>query len=204
MEFDDIFNSKGNEYISTLYTIQDKKSGKYKIEIEVPYLHIENGLNNEINKQINDVFINKILQIINSSEVYTTLKIDYATSINENIVSLAVRCILKEGSNAQRTIIKTYNFNLETNKLVEITELIPEEKRASVQGTIDKEIEKKVKKENTIVAEGYNVYRRNPESDIYILENAKEFFIKDNVLYIIYSYGNSSYTSEIDLIMTKI
>ena len=48
------------------------------------------------------------------------------------------------------------------------------------------------------------MYRRNPESSIYILENATEFFVKDGIVYIIYSYGNSSFTSEMDLIIDKI
>lgn len=48
------------------------------------------------------------------------------------------------------------------------------------------------------------MYRRDENSEIYILENATEFYVKDNILYIIYSYGNNNYTSKTDLIITTI
>ena len=77
-------------------------------------------------------------------------------------------------------------------------------KREEIQQQINKKIQVAIKKENTIIEQGYKVYRRNPESSIYILENATEFFVKDGIVYIIYSYGNSSFTSEMDLIIDKI
>ena len=66
------------------------------------------------------------------------------------------------------------------------------------------EVKKEIKKENTIADQGYNVYRRDANSEIYRLENATEFYIKNNIMYIIYCYGNNSYTSEVDLIITKV
>lgn len=204
MKFKDIFNNEENEKVKTMYHIEQEESGEYTVRANIPYVHISNEIDNRINKEINDIFVNEILHVINEDNIYTVLTIDFTTSINKNIISLAIRCMLKEGNNAQRTIIKTYNYNLDTNQEIDILELIPEEKRESLQEQIDKKIQGEIKKEQTIIDQGFNVYRRDPDSDIYILENATEFYVKDNVLYIIYSYGNNSYTGELDLIITKI
>lgn len=204
MKFGELFNNEENEYVGTLYDIEEETSGKYNIKIHIPYIYINNDIDNKINKEINDIFAHKLLQIINEAEKYTILKIDYASNVNENIMSLAIRCVLKEGNNAQRTIIKTYNYDLETLQEVNIIDVISEEKVPEIQSQINAKIEKQIKKEETIAQQGYSVYRRDKNSEIYILENATEFYIKNNILYIIYSYGNSNYTSEIDLIINKI
>lgn len=203
-EFSELFNNEENELIKTLYYIVEEKSGEYKIQANIPYIVTQSQIDNKVNKEINDLFVNLLLQTINESENYTILNIDYTTSVSENILSLAIKCVLKKGSNAQRTIIKTYNYDIENQKELEIMEVIPTEKQPSIQNQINQEIEKQIKKEETIAKQYPNIYRRNKESDIYILENATEFYIKNNVLYIIYSYGNNNYTSEIDLIINKI
>lgn len=204
MQFSRKFTSQGNEYVSTLYHIEETDTGKYEIEANIPYSHISPEIDNAINKEINDIFITKLLQIYNTSQTHSIFKIDYTVAINNNILSLVIKCILKEGNNAQRTIIKTYNYNIENNQKIDILELIAEEKREEIQNKINQKIQKQIEKENTIIGQGYNVYRRDPDSDIYILENATEFYVEDNILYIIYSYGNNNYTSEIDLIINKI
>jgi len=204
MEFSELFNNTENEYVGTLYNIQDEQSGKYKIEAQIPYVFIQKDIDTKINKEVSDLFVNELLKIMNESEKYTILKIDYATSVSKNIVSLAIKCVLKEGNNAQRTIIKTYNYDMENQKEIGIMDVVPTEKKDSIQNLINQEIEKQIKKEETIAKQGYNIYRRNKDSEIYTLKNSTEFFIKDEILYIIYSYGNNSYTSEIDLIINKI
>ena len=204
MEFNSMFNNQENEYVSTLYHIEEEKSGKYEIEAYIPYVHVSNEIDNKVNKEINDIFVNKLIQIYSESTTYNILKVYYSSSINDNILSIAIKCILKEGINAQRTIIKTYNYDIENNEEVKITNLISENYKESLQKKINDKIKNSIKKDNTIASQGYNIYKRNENSDIYILENAKEFYIKDNILYIIYSYGNNNYTSEIDLIIDKI
>lgn len=204
MKFNERFNNQGNEYVSTLYHIYEEETGKYKVEADIPYIHIIDEIDIEVNKEINDIFVTKLLQVVRTSQVFTRLTIDYAVNINSNVLSLIIRCTLKEGNNAQRTIIKTYNYNIETNQKVEILELIPEERREIIQNKINQEIQNKINRENTIVSQGYPVYRRNPESDIYKLINATEFYIENDILYIIYSYGNNNFTSEVDLIINKV
>lgn len=201
--FNTMFNNEENEYVSKMYYIKEK-STKYEIEASIPYIQNPDSIANEINTEINNIFINKLLQVYNQSQSYTIIKMDYATTVNGNIVSLMIKFAIKEDQNAQRTIIKTYNYNIEENKMVAITDLIPEEEKENVQTQIREKIQSKIKREEAIVAQGYSVYRRNANSEIYILENATEFYIDNNILYIIYSYGNSSYTGETDIIITKI
>ncbi len=209
MQFDEKFNNPENEYVSTLYHVETSETGKYKINADIPYTKISDKVDGEINKQIHNIFAKKLLDVYNTSNSYTILTIDYAFSINNNIASLVVRCILKESSNPQRTIIKTYNYDIETNQEVQLLDIIPEEKKETIQSKIYETIESEIRKENTIIEQGYaqqgyNVYRRNKESDIYLLENATEFYLEDDILYIIYSYGNNNYTNEMDLIINKI
>lgn len=204
IEFNDLFTNEENQYVSTLYKIQEEKSGKYKIDAYIPRIHLDNKIDNEVNNEINSSFVNKILQVYNDSKIYTILKINYATSIQDNRLSVIIKCSLKEGSNAQRTIIKTYNYDIESKEKIKIVNLIKEQKKADLQEEINQKIQLKLKKEATLAEQGYNVYRRDVESDIYKIENANEFYIKDKILYIIYCYGNNSFTSEVDLIVTKI
>ena len=204
IEFNDLFTNEENQYVSTLYKIQEEKSGKYKIDAYIPRIHLDNKIDNEVNNEINSSFVNKILQVYNDSKIYTILKINYATSIQDNRLSVIIKCSLKEGSNAQRTIIKTYNYDIESKEKIKIVDLIQEQKKADLQEEINQKIQLKLKKEATLAEQGYNVYRRDVESVIYKIENANEFYIKDKILYIIYCYGNNSFTSEVDLIVTKI
>lgn len=204
IEFNDLFTNEENQYVSTLYKIQEEKSGKYKIDAYIPRIHLDNKIDNEVNNEINSSFVNKILQVYNDSKIYTILKINYATSIQDNRLSVIIKCSLKEGSNAQRTIIKTYNYDIESKEKIKIVDLIQEQKKADLQEEINQKIQLKLKKEATLAEQGYNVYRRDVESDIYKIENANEFYIKDKIIYIIYCYGNNSFTSEVDLIVTKI
>lgn len=204
IEFNDLFTNEENQYVSTLYKIQEEKSGKYKIDSYIPRIHLDNKIDNEVNNEINSSFVNKILQVYNDSKIYTILKINYATSIQDNRLSVIIKCSLKEGSNAQRTIIKTYNYDIESKEKIKIVDLIQEQKKADLQEEINQKIQLKLKKEATLAEQGYNVYRRDVDSDIYKIENANEFYIKDKILYIIYCYGNNSFTSEVDLIVTKI
>lgn len=204
IDFNDLFTNEENQYVSTLYKIQEEKSGKYKIDAYIPRIHLDDRIDNEVNSEINSSFVNKILQVYNDSKIYTILKINYATSIQGNKLSVIIKCSLKEGSNAQRTIIKTYNYDIESKEKIKIVDLIHEQKKADLQEEINQKIQLKLKKEATLAEQGYNVYRRDVDSDIYKIENANEFYIKDKILYIIYCYGNNSFTSEVDLIVTKI
>ena len=67
---------------------------------------------------------------------------------------------------------------------------------------ITEEITKLSKQNASFANQGYNVYVRNPNDDMYKLENTPNFFLgKNKTLYLVYAYGNNDYTSETDLII---
>ena len=49
---------------------------------------------------------------------------------------------------------------------------------------------------------GFLRYQRNPDDDMYSINNVSEFFLgADNALYIVYAYGNQNHTSEMDIVI---
>ena len=48
---------------------------------------------------------------------------------------------------------------------------------------------------------GYGIYVRNSKDNMYKIENTKQFFIKNGKLYIIYPYGNTTATTEMDIVI---
>ena len=222
-EFDDIFTNqvynflgqdilitnkikKEDDIIAVSYETHEKLAGKYNLNVKLPYININSATVKKYNKQIEQVFKQKALDIISNSNsqniIYT---VDYVCYINKNnILSIAIRSVLKEGANAQRRIIQTYNYDLKNNKEVSLESIL--EKEGLLKKQVETKIINKIKKEQAKVNElkklGYNIFERNPGSDIYKIENTKEFFIgQDGYLYLIYAYGNDNYTSELDLVI---
>lgn len=203
-EFKELFDNQGNDFVSTLYKIEDEKSGKYKINVNLPFIHIEEIIDEKINREINDIFVNKLLEIINESQKYTILDMDYCSNVNNNKLSLAIRCVLKEGANAQRTIIKTYNYDIENDRLLNMEDIIDYKNlnKGDMQNKVQEEIKKVNSQIKNISEQGYNVYLRDENSEIYKIDNTPDFFLgKNNYLYLVYSYGNNEYTSKIDLVI---
>lgn len=223
LEFEDIFTNetinqleqnilitnkikKDDDIIGIAYESKEKVIGKYTLDIKIPYININTSAVKEYNTEIEQIFKKKALNIMMDSKskdvVYT---VDYIAYVNENhILSIAIRSILKEGNNAQRTIIQTYNYDFKNSKEIMLDEIL------QAQGLSEKEVENKVinkiKQEQAKVEEleklGYPIFNRNYKDDMYKVENTTEFFIgQDNFLYLIYAYGNDNYTSELDLVI---
>ena len=114
-----------------------------------------------------------------------------------------IRSNLKEGTSAQRVIVETYNYDLRNNKEISLEEVLDIEyvDKNLVQEKIDNKISTEQRQVEDLKALGYNIYSRDISSDEYKIENSKIFYLTDNVLYIIYPYGNENYTSEMDLVI---
>lgn len=185
------------------YNINEEKAN-YSIDAKIPLFKLENDVTKEINKKIYDTFANTIANIVQNATVHTTFNLDYVAYANNNILSLVIRCKYKDGSNPQRDIIMTYNYDVEQNKVINIDEAI--QYKGLNKEDVQKRVLDKIKEKNvqmrTISNQGYNVYMRNEEEDIYKIENTPNFFIgQDNYLYLVYAYGNKNFTSEIDLVI---
>ena len=129
---------------------------------------------------------------------------DFTAYVNNNILSLVIKSTLKEGSTAQRVIIQTYNYDLENDKILSFEDLIKikELKEEFVQNKINKEIEEIIKEKKAISTDEYNLFKRIKGDKMYAIENTLNFFLgNDNYLYVIYAYGNSNFTSEMDIVI---
>lgn len=217
-EFDNIFNNqlekntytanvkKQEEDKNIIYTYYDKienKENSYELNLKIPYINIESEITNQYNNEIKETFQKKaenVLKTQNKNIVYT---VKYQATIENNILSLIIKSELKEGASAQRQIIKTYNYDLSSNKEISLEEMIVKKglKQEEVQRKIQDRIKMEEKKVEDLKKLGYNIFERNSEDEQYDIENSKEFFIINQHIYVIYAYGNESLTSEMDVVV---
>lgn len=199
-------NKKTEQDKKLVYTQYEKKESKvnsYDLEVHIPHINIKNEIADKYNKEIEDIFVNianNVLQSENKNIIYT---VEYVANVQDDILSVMIRSNLKEGSNAQKVIIQTYNYDLRNNKEITLAEVLKIEQldEQVVQNKIKNEIAIEQKKVEDLKKLGYNIYSRNTSSDIYEIKNSTEFYLTNNTLYIIYAYGNETSTSEMDLVV---
>lgn len=219
-EFNDIFENKVNYLENNAYKIsktnQDKeivyigyqnnesKVNDYELDVNIPYININNEVVKEFNTQIRNIFETKAKSVLNSQNNNVIYTVNYSAYVANNILSVIVRSTLKEGTNPQRDIVQTYNYDLINQKKCTIEDML------ELKGITKKEAGQKIKKEIKNVQEkveelanlGYSVYARDYTSDIYNINNVTEYFMgNNNALYIIYAYGNDNHTSEMDIVV---
>lgn len=227
-EFESLFNNEFNdqgydiskiEKISGLqdkdiiykaYDMQEEKdeeNKKYNIDIKVPVFNVKGDVVAEFNKTTQSIFADKANDILTKSEKNTIYNMEYVAYLNENILSLVIKSTLKEGNNPQRMIVQTYNYNIETGEKVTLNEIL-ESKGINFE-EVNQKIEKQVKeanKQSEAISEalsqlGQSVYMRDLDNAMYVTDNVTHFFIGlDGQIYIVYPYGNTNFTSEIDII----
>lgn len=186
------------------YQNNEKKVNDYELDINIPYININDETIDEFNKQIKEIFENKARNVLNSKNNNVIYTVDYSAYVSNNILSLVVRSTLKEGANPQRDIVQTYNYDLINQRKCTIDTML------DLKGITKKEASQKIKDEIKTVQErvdelaklGYTVYQRDYTSDTYNINNVTEYFMGDNnALYIIYAYGNENHTSEMDIVV---
>lgn len=195
---------KLNEDEMIVYTNYKKqeKSDNYEININLPYINIKNKTIQNFNQEISNTFEAKAEEILqsNNKAVYT---VKYKASIENNILSLIIYSDLKQDSNAQRIIVQTFCYNIEEKKVLDLKEVLKIYSLDSteVQNKIKDSIKKEQKKSDDLKELGYNVFSRDVDSDVYKIDNIKEFFVYNNNIYIIFAYGNEKLTSEKDIVI---
>ena len=200
-------NKKDNskDIVYTSYFNNDRKDNIYDLNVSIPYLNMNSVSAEKINQEINNLFYNKATNILSDSNNSNTIySVKYKAYINNNILSLVISASLKEGANAQRLMIKTYNYNVSSNEQLDIDKALGYRQLSSqyVQNKITETIKLASENVNIYNELGYSKYTRNINDDIYKVENTSTFFIGENkALYIIYPYGNSNYTTEFDLLV---
>ena len=199
-------SKKEDESKDLVYTDYEKKETKqnsYDLEVHIPNINIKNDIVQKYNKEIKDIFTNmaeKVLKSENKNVIYT---VDYTANVENGILSVMIHSNFKEGSKAQKVIIKTYNYDLRNNKEVSLKEVLKFEDldEQKVQEQINLKIKQEQQKVKDLEKLGYNIFNRDENGEIYKVENTEEFYFTKNVIYIIYPYGNNSNTSEMDIVI---
>ena len=186
------------------YQVQEKKLNSYELDVNIPYININNSVAEEFNKQIVEVFERKAKSVLNSTTGDVIYSVKYCAYVSNNILSLVIRSTLKEGTNPQRDIVQTYNYDLINQKEYTVDEIL--EAKGITKREANQKIQEEIQKVQANVEEleklGYTIYSRNPEDDMYSINNVTEYFLgKDNAFYIIYAYGNQNLTDEMDIVV---
>lgn len=190
------------EIIYTNYEKQEK-TADYEINVNLPYINIDNESAKKFNKEIESTFKEKAEEIINSTNRNVIYTVKYKASIENGTMSLIIYSDLKQETSAQRVIIQTFNYDLQNNKELTLENTIENYKlkKNEVQDEINKDIKEEQRRAEELKNVGYNIFTRDTDSDIYKVENVSEYFIYNNNIYIIFAYGNDKITSEMDLVI---
>lgn len=217
-EFDNIFNNqlektnfnvnvkKQEEDKDIIYTYYDKtesNKNNHELNLQIPYINIDNEIINQYNNEIKETFQKKAENVLTTQNRNIIYTVKYQATIEDNILSLIIKSELKEGASAQRQIIKTYNYDLINNKEINLEDMIAKKglKKEEVQRKIRDRIKIEEKKVEDLKNLGYDIFKRNNEDEQYNIGNSKEFFIKNQHIYVIYAYGNENLTSEMDIVV---
>lgn len=218
VEFNNIFDNKldikntnievkklenEKDIVFTDYQRKETKENNYDLDLNIPKINVDSDTIKKYNQEISDTFIKKAENILaspNSNSIYT---VQYAATIEDDILSLVIHSNLKDGNNAQRAIVLTYNYDLKNNEEVSLKDLLERKNIniASVESDVRDEISSERKRVENLKALGYRVFERNPDDSRYKVENTKQFFIEDSKIYLIYAYGNDNLTTEMDLVV---
>ena len=198
---------ENKDIIYAAYNVKDEKDGKYSVDINLPVFNVKGEVGEEFNKTTQTVFANKGSQILTNSTEYTIYNVEYVAYLNNNILSLVIKSTLKEGENPQRIIVQTYNYDIKTGKKVLLNDILKDRQidTTKVNNKIEKVIKEANKNAEAISAAlSQNIYKRDLNNAMYVTDNVTHFFVGlDGQIYIVYPYGNSNFTSEMDIIKVE-
>lgn len=227
VSFDNLFDNKINmqsnananyinkieptkDLVYTTYTLNEIYEGKYEIQANIPVININHEKTININREITEIFYDKVNSIIqnarNEDAQKTIYTVTYAAYLNQNILSIAIKANLKEGDNVQRVIIQTYAYNISTNEEITLKDMLDIKgiEESSVESKIRSTVEEAINYSENMSSLGFETYKRDIKSSIYKVENSNNYFVGPNEsIYIVYAYGNANFTSETDIIYIK-
>lgn len=200
--------NKEDETKEIIYTDTDfvaEKAGYYDIDINIPKININSETIEKVNNNITSLYTELAKEILLQQEQHNIIyNVDYEGYINQNILSLVIKATIKQDKDVQRTIIKTYNYEINENKELTLQEIIEIKNlnENAIQNEITQKIEEYNKENLSLNILGYEGHVRDAENEMYEIENAENFFLgEDGFLYIVYSYGNKEETNLIDIIV---
>ena len=194
---------ESKDIIFTVYENEDNISENYTLNVHIPNFNIKDENIEELNNKISTEYKQKVNQILNNKGNQIIYSVEYSAYIENEIIFLIIRSNLKESNNAQNQMVYTYNYDLKNKKEITLENIIEKLKynKNDVQKAIQNYIEEQEKNSKSLKNLGYGIYVRNSKDEMYKIENTKNFFVKNNKIYIIYPYGNTSATSEMDIVI---
>ena len=194
-------NSKN--LVFTNYENTDNIEGDYTLNVHIPEFNIQDENLNKLNEEIAKTYKTQVSNILATKGNQTIYSVEYVSYVENQVLSLIIRSNIKQGNQAQQSIIQTYNYDLEKKKQIDLEGMLEKLNydKNEVQQKIKEEMIKEEKNSKNLQELGYSIYVRDSQSDIYKIENSKQFFMRNGKLHIIYSYGNNSLTSEMDFVI---
>lgn len=194
---------ESKNFVYTTYENQDTVQGNYTLDVHIPNFNIKDETLEQINNKITTEYKQKVNQILNNNGSQIIYSVEYNSYVENDILFLIIRSNLKESNNAQKQMIYTYNYDLKNKKVIDINDVIEKLKynKNDVEKAIQNYIEIQENNSKSLKNLGYGIYVRNSKDEMYKIENTKNFFVKNNKIYIIYPYGNTSATSEMDIVI---
>lgn len=191
------------DIVFTDYQKKETKENSYDLDLNIPKINIDTDIIEKYNQEISDTFVKKAENILASSNSNSIYTVQYAATIEDDILSLVIHSNLKDGNTAQRVIVLTYNYDLKNDEEVSLKDLLDRKSIniTSVENDVRDEISSEQKRVENLKNLGYSVFERNPEDSRYKVENTNQFFIEDGKIYLIYAYGNDNLTTEMDLVV---
>ena len=203
--YDDKYQNKKesltNDLVYTGFEKSESSGQDYDIQVKIPYINVKGNEIKKFNNEIKSTFIDKVDAIMNNKNKHSTYSVQYGSYLQDGILSVVIKAEIQEGTSAQRTIIKTYNYDLDNNKKVDFEELLKQKSvsQTHAQDRINKEAQAGEKKAQDYKSMGYDIYERNLDDKMYKIENVDEFYFHDGTIYVIFAYGNNKFTNEVDI-----
>ena len=194
---------ESKNFVYTTYENQDTVQGNYTLDVHIPNFNIKDETLEQINNKITTEYKQKVNQILNNNGSQIIYSVEYNSYVENDILFLIIRSNLKESNNAQKQMIYTYNYDLKNKKVIDINDVIEKLKynKNDVEKAIQNYIEIQENNSKRLKNLGYGIYVRNSKDNMYKIENTKQFFIKNGKLDIIYPYGNTTATTEMDIVI---
>ena len=196
--------TENNNLVFTTYNLVNEDENYYSVNAQIPFLNIESEKAKEINSEIKSEFYDIANNVMRRTEGHTIYTVSYASFINKDIISIAIKSSLKEEGKSEKLCVRTYNYSMSEERLLPLKDLIKLKETTvdKVQNTINNDIKIAYNNARIIAEEFGNLYERDLSSDIYKVENTSTFFLtQDGYVYIVYAYGNNDYTNEMDVII---
>jgi hypothetical protein len=191
--------------VYTGYALQNDDENYYHIDLNLPTLNINNNVAKTINGEIKEKFYDEAYKIMRSTTSgFTTYKVSYVAYVNDDAISIAIKETQKTGNTAETVTVTTYNYSIPDKMQITLEELIKLKGTdvETVQNTINNTIKTASDNSNEIAKEYGTTFERNPDDSMYKVKNAKSYFLTDDgYVYIIYAYGESAETNEVDIVI---